>query len=79
MQLMLTFLAVAFFSALAFYKPNAVLFMLDAGASLLTGLYWYDLYVTHWGLTISLMFIGFSFFCIGMAYKCLFWREEEVE
>ena len=76
MQLILTFLAVVFFSAMAFHKPQAVLFMLAAGAAMMTGLYWYNIYVTHLGLTISLMFIGFSFFCIAMAYRCLFWREE---
>ncbi len=67
---------VMFFSLMAFWKPNAILFMLAAGASIITGLYWYDVYTTNIGLAISLLLIAYSLFCIGMAYRMLFWRQE---
>lgn len=69
------FLPVVFFSSLAFWKLNALLFMLAAGASLMVGLQWYDVYTTPAGLTIGLMLIGYSFVCIAFAFRCLFWRE----
>ncbi len=69
------FVPVIFLSMVAFWRPNAVLFMLAAGASLITGFSWYDTYMTNAGLTISLMLIGYSFACLGFAFRCLFWRE----
>ena len=74
MSLVLAGSAVMFFSVLAFWKLNALLFMLAGGASLMVGLQWYDVYVTSTGLTIGLMLIGYSFVCIAFAFRCLFWR-----
>ena len=66
---------VTLFSILAFWKPNAVLFMLVAGSSLILGLHWYDVYTTNIGLTIGLLLVAYGLFCIGMAFRMLFWRE----
>lgn len=69
------FLPVVLFSSLAFWRPNALLFMLAAGTSLLVGLQWYDVYTTPTGLTIGLMLIAYSLVCVAFAFRCLFWRE----
>lgn len=70
-------LPLIFFSFLAFWRLNALLFMLAAGTSLMVGLHWYDVYTTPAGLTIGLMLIGYSFVCVAFAFRCLFWRSEE--
>lgn len=75
-------LAVLGFSGFAFWKPNPVLFMYAAGASIVTGLYLPDSLVNYapgLGITIGLMFIGYSFLCIAYAYRMLFWNEERDE
>lgn len=64
------------FSSMAFWKYNALLFMLAAGTSLMVGLHWYDVYTTSAGLTIGLMLISYSFVCVAFAFRCLFWRSE---
>ena len=71
--------AVAFFSLLAFWRFNAILFMITAGISLMVGLQWFDVYATDTGLTISLMLMAYSLVCIGIAFRCLFWREYKIE
>lgn len=73
-QQMFPLLALALFSFLAFWKLNALLFMLTAGISLMVGLQWYDVYTTSAGLTVGLMMIAYAFVCIAFAFRCLFWR-----
>ena len=68
-----------FFSALGFWRPNPLSFMLAAGSSLMLGLYWYDVYTNNLGLTIGLMLIVYSLVCAGFAFKCIFWRERPGE
>ena len=72
----MAFMALGLFSFLAFWKPNAVLFMILAGISIIAGLYWYDLYTTNIGLTMGLMLIAYALFCIGMAFRMMFWRQK---
>ena len=79
MSVILAGVAVVFFSAFAFWKENALAFMLAAGASLMSGLYWYDIYNSAIGLAISLMFIAYSLLCLGLAFRCIFWREDILE
>lgn len=79
MSLVLAGAAVVFFSLIAFWKANAIVFMLVAGASLMLGLYWFDVYPTDIGLAISLMFIAYSLVCLGLAFRCIFWREDILE
>ena len=77
MSLVLAGSAVIFFSLLAFWRLNALLFMLTAGVSLMVGLQWYDVYTTPTGMAIGLMLIAYSFVCIAFAYRCLFWGENK--
>ncbi len=75
MSLALPGLVVVFFSVLAFWRPNAVLFMLVGGVSMMTGLYWFDVYNSDIGLSISLMLIAYSFLSFAFAYRYIFWSE----
>lgn len=75
MSLALAGLVVVFFSVLGFWRPNPLPFMMAAGASLMLGLYWYDVYTTNIGLTIGLMLIAYSLVCIGFAFMCIFWKD----
>lgn len=74
MSLLIGFLALTLFSGLAFWKLNAVLFMLTAGIALMVGFKWYDVYTDETGLTISLSIVAYSLVCIAFAFRCLFWR-----
>lgn len=76
MHLMLGLLALGLFSLLAFWRSNALLFMLTAGIALMLGLYWYDAYTTNLGLTMGLMLIAYSLVCLGLAFRYIFWRED---
>jgi len=75
-QTIIQFLPVAFFSVLAFWKNNVVLFMLTGGISLFVGLYWYDQTGTPVGMTISLSLIVYWLVCWGFAFRAVFWRSE---
>jgi len=79
MNLLIAIIPVALFSALAFWKLSSLLFMLVAGGSLILGLAWYDAYTTELGLTIGMILIGYSLVCLGFAFRCIFWVEEESE
>ena len=75
MSLVFAGLALVFLSFMAFWKLNALLFMLAGGASLMVGLQWYDVYTTSTGLTIGLMLIAYALVCIAFAFRCLLWGE----
>ena len=79
MSLVLAGAAVVFFSLIASWKSNAVAFMLCGAASLMTGFYWFDVYTTDIGLSISLVFIAYAFLCIALAFRYIFWREDILE
>ena len=79
MQLVIILSLLTVFSALAFWKENAIIFMLAGGTSLFTGLFWYDVYNINAGLGMSLMFIAYSLLCLGLAFRCIFWREDVLE
>ena len=66
-----------FFSALAFWKSNPVLFIMAGSCAFFNGLNWYDAFGTHEALAISLMLIVYCFICWGFAFKYIFWRETE--
>ena len=72
MSLTLAGCAIVFFSLLAFWKYNAILFMIAAGVSMMVGLQWYDVYTTDTGLSISLMMIAYCFVCFGFGFACIF-------
>jgi len=71
--------AVVFFSMLAFWRYNAVMFMLASGASLITGLYWYDAYTDELGLAVGILLVAYSMVCLGFALQCIFWRKPASE
>ena len=76
------FVSLAFliiFSGLAFWKPNSVLFMINAGIALMLGLSSYDFFTDKLGLTIGLMLVVYAFFCIAMAFRMSFWEDERNE
>jgi len=75
MSMALSLSLVAIVTFLAFWRANAVLFMIAAGVSVVLGLTWYDTYGTNIGLTCSLMLIAYTFYCLGMAFRMLFWRD----
>lgn len=79
MSLALALSAVAFFSVMAFWKLNTVLFMLAGGASMMLGLYWYDYYTTNIGLGISIVLIIYSLACMGFGFRCIFWQPKREE
>ena len=79
MSLILAWCALVFFSGMGFWRPNPVLFMLAAAASITTGLYWFDVYTTDIGLSIGLALIAYGLLCVGLAFKCIFWREDVLE
>jgi len=60
------------FSALGFWRFNSLMFMLAAGASLMAGFYWYDVFTNDAGLGISLMIWAYSTICLGFAFMCIF-------
>lgn len=70
---------VIFFSWLAFWKYNALLFMLAAGSSVMTGFYWYDTYTTNLGLAIGILLVAYSLVCLGFALQCIFWKGKRNE
>ena len=77
--MIIAFSAVMFFSVLAFWRQNTLMFMLAAGASLMVGFYWYDTYTNNLGLTIGLMLIANSLVCVGFGLGCVFRRGKSVE
>ena len=68
-----------FLSVLAFWKYNALIFMLAAGMSAITGLYWYDVYTTNWGLAIGILLVAYALVCLGFGLQCIFWKGKTSE
>ncbi len=71
---------VVLFTILGAWKPASMgplMFMLAAGASMMTGLYWWDAFKNNVGLTVSLMLIAYSLACFGLALKCILWQGAE--
>ncbi len=72
MEIALGLVLLIFFSVLAFWRENAVLFYLIAGIALITGLTWYDTYGTPEGMTISLCLIAYSIMSLIFGFRYLF-------
>ena len=75
LELAISHIPLVVLSALAFWKPNAPLFMIVGAIAFFTGLKWFDVYTTDTGLTISLMEISYGFVAWGLAFRCIFIRE----
>jgi hypothetical protein len=79
MSIILPGCALVFFSLLAFWRRNPVLFMIAAGVAILLGFSWWDTYPTDTGLGISLMLIVFSFTLVGFAFRYVFWAKPKYD
>lgn len=77
--MILAFCAVIFFSCLAFWKYDALLFMITAGASVMTGFYWRDTYTNELGLSIGILLVVYGLVCLIFALGCLFKRRRASE
>lgn len=77
MSLVTAVVALVALSFLAFWRPNAPLFMILAGMALMIGLNWYNIYTDGMGMAISLALIGYCFLCIGYTFKVIFWQSGE--
>lgn len=69
-------LPLAFISAMAFWHPNPILFILAGACAVFNGFNWYDALGTHEALAIGLMLIAYGFVCFAFAYRYIFYREE---
>jgi len=76
MELSAEFIPLILISVLAFWKENAVLFMVAAGLAIMTGLYSPDLISGNLGISAGLMLIMYSLVCCGLALRMMFWKEE---
>lgn len=81
LQAVAGFLPLIFLSVMAFWKENAVLFMLTAAAAMLTGLYSPDIIsgsdtTAPLGIAVGLALMTYSLFCIGMAFRLIFWKSD---
>lgn len=70
---------VVIMSALAFWRPHELLFLIISGIALMTGLGWYNAFPTDVGLSVSLMLIAYAFVAVGFGLKVMLWRSEEDE
>lgn len=78
---LMALVCLALLSVLAFWRPNAVLFMVLAAAGISLGLAAPDVMsseatTTPLDLTITISLIGYGLMCSGWAFKLMFWREE---
>ncbi len=79
MSVFVMLLPLTVLSLAAFWKSGSILFMVSAGIALMLGLRWYVVYRDAAGMGVSLMIIGYAFFCAGAAFWNLFKKDEEVE
>lgn len=68
----------ALFSGLAFWKPNAVMFMVTGAMSMMSGLNAPDMIssttsTSSTDITLALSLVAYSFFCLAMAFRVMFW------
>jgi len=68
-------LPLGIFSGVAFWKPNPVLFILNGAVSIFTGLRWYDLDTSPFGLAIGLAFVVYALYSFALAYRMMFYSE----
>lgn len=74
----LSLAALVILSWLAYWRWSAVIFMLTAGVSITIGFQWYDTFTSWTGISISLMFIVYAILCVAFAFRCIFWRNKEL-
>ena len=79
MTIVLSLAVLTGFSVLAFWSRYAPFFMIVAGASMMAGLKFYDVYTNDTGLSISLCLIGYAFIAVAFAFRYIFWTGESRE
>lgn len=72
--LTISMIPLIFFSVMAFWKENSVMFMLAAGVAILVGFNCYDVETSTWMLGISLVLWAYSIACLIFGFMCMFKR-----
>ena len=72
--LIVSMIPLIFFSVMAFWKENSVMFMLAAGVAILVGFNCYDVETSTWMLGISLVIWAYSIACLVFGFMCIFKR-----
>ena len=70
--LTISMIPLIFFSVMAFWKENSVMFMLAAGVAILVGFNCYDVETSTWMLGISLVLWVYSIACLIFGLMCMF-------
>lgn len=66
-----------FLSMLAWWKQNAILFLLTGAAAIVAGLSWRPEFPDVAGLTNGLVLVAYGIFCLGYALKLVVWGKDE--
>ena len=72
--LIVSMIPLIFFSVMAFWKENSVMFMLAAGVSILVGFNFFDVEDSAWALGVSLVLWAYSIACLVFGFMCIFKR-----
>lgn len=75
MALGLSFLATVFFSALAWWRYNAVAMLCAGGCSYITFYQWGNTYSNNYGFGVAIMFFVYALACIGYGFRLMFWNK----
>jgi len=71
MQIGLAMAAVAFFTALGYWRNSSIPFFAAAGCSLMVAFQFYDQFDNDFALGISMMFLLWAIACLGYGIKML--------
>ena len=79
MNIAINIAVLVLFSILSFWRPNAILFMVTAGMAMMVGLAAPDIVssnstTTGTDLTLGLMLVAYSLYCIGMSFRMIFYK-----
>lgn len=69
-------LPLTIFSGIAFWKPNPILFILTGAIAIFTGLEYYNITPTNFGLAIGLSFVVYALYSWALAFRMMFYKEE---
>ena len=72
--LLIILVPLIFFSIMAFWKENSLMFMLAGGVSILAGFCCYDVETNTWSLGISLVLWAYAIVCLIFGFMCMFKR-----
>ena len=72
--LIIGIIVLIFFSVLAFWRDNSILFMLAAGVSIVVGFNCYDTEANTWMFGVALILWAYSIACLIFGFMCIFKR-----